>query len=66
MYGVRREECVWINMKDSARLAAKLWLPVAKTEEDNEKFPAILGKVIYATHVLCACLRRFYKEMSGK
>ena len=61
MYEVRREECVWISMKDSVRLAAKLWIPVGKTEGDNEKFPAILGKVTYATRVLCSCMQPFDK-----
>ena len=67
MYEVRREECVWISMKDSVRLAAKLWIPVGKTEGDNEKFPAILGKVTML-HAPCvhACNRLTSLKMSGK
>ena len=31
-------------MKDFVRLAAKLWIPVGKTGNNDEKFPAILGE----------------------
>ena len=31
-------------MKDSVRLAAKLWIPVERTGNNDEKFPAILGE----------------------
>ena len=43
-YGVERQPCVWISLKDSVCLAAKLWIPVKKAGNIDEKFPAILGK----------------------
>ena len=47
MYEVLREACVWITLKDTERLAAKLWTPVTKIGKENEKFPAILGKITH-------------------
>jgi predicted acyl esterase len=47
MYEVHREACVWITLKDTERLAAKLWTPVTKIGKENEKFPAILGKITH-------------------
>lgn len=44
MYEVKREACVWITLKDSTRLAAKLWIPVKKNEKETKKFPAVLGE----------------------
>jgi predicted acyl esterase len=46
MYEIQTQACVWITLKDSTRLAAKLWIPVTGTGQENEKFPAILGKIL--------------------
>jgi predicted acyl esterase len=56
MYEIQTQACVWITLKDSARLAAKLWIPVTKTGQENEKFPAILGKIVKTIH-LRPCVR---------
>ncbi|XP_028402708.1 uncharacterized protein LOC114525526 [Dendronephthya gigantea] len=47
MYKVLTQSCVWIPLKDSNRLASKLWIPVSETEKANEKFPAILEYLPY-------------------
>jgi predicted acyl esterase len=43
MYEVQTQACVWITLKDTTRLAAKLWIPVTTSGKEDEKFPAILG-----------------------
>ena len=41
---MKEKACVWITLKDSTRLAAKLWIPVKPNGDEKEKFPAILGE----------------------
>lgn len=45
IYEVEVRACVWITLKDSSRLAAKLWIPVMKAGCGDEKFPAVLGMI---------------------